>query len=350
MASKKKLIIVLVLIFGLNASALHASQRPLRTVWVKIVADQKYSRQTSWEKKAARELDEIAEPLAEVLGIRLEIIGYDWWYNRGGKDFNEVATRMINEVEPGNADVIIGFTIEPSSLHRSGDLRTDGMTVAYCGMMIKTYSGGVDANFYLPFVLIHEMVHLFGGVHINDGSLMSPRFEKKMNLALDPLNTRIVKITRDIDFKEGYQSLSETKLIGLSQLYEKAIDKGNLEIPTFLELASMYTLLEEHEKAIELYRRIVEREPADTHSWLMMGDCYHRMEKPRLTIEVFEEALGHAERKDLLYGKLAVLYFNEGLYQNSYNNAGLARDNGAYIDPALWKELKRQGISGDEQN
>ena len=344
----KKLLIVLVLILGLNASALHASQRPLRTVWVKIVADQKYSRQTSWEKKAAGELTEIAESLAEALGIRLEIVGYDWWFNRGGKDFNEVATRMINEVDPGNADVIIGFTIEPSSLHRSGDLRTDGMTVAFCGMMIKTYSGGVDKNYYLPIVLVHEMVHLFGGVHVNDGSLMSPRFEKKMNLTLDPLNTKIVRINRDIDFKEGYKSLSETKLTQLSQLYEKAIDNGNLEIPTFLELATMYTLLEKHEKAIELYRRIVEREPGDTHCWLMMGDCYHRMEKPRLTIEVFEEALDHAERKDLLYGKLAVLYFNEKLYRKSYENAGLARDNGAYIDPGLWKELKRRGIYDDE--
>lgn len=344
----KKLLIVPILIFGLSLSALHASQRPLRTVWVKIVADQKYSRQASWEKKAAGELAEIAEPLADVLGIRLEIVGYDWWFNRGGKDFNEVATRMINEVEPGNADVIIGFTLEPSSLHKPGELRTDGMTVAFCGMMIKTYSGGIEENFYLPLVLIHEMVHLFGGVHVNDGSLMSPRFEKKMNLALDPLNTKIVRINRDIDFKENYRSLPEAKLIQLSKLYEKAISKGNLEIPTFLELATMYTLLEEHEKAIKLYRRIVEREPSDTHSWLMMGDCYHRLEKPLLTIEVFEEALDHAERKDLLYGKLAVLYFNEGLYHNSFKSAGMARDNGAYIDPALWKELKRRGIHSDE--
>lgn len=322
-----------------------SASQPLRTLKVRIVADQNYARQSSWEGKAQAILDSVGTDIADLMGIRLDVVDCTLWRHDEEDDFHALTRRMVDEVPRGEADFLFGFTLLPHPAGQTGP-RNDGVTIPYQGIMIKKYQGTPWADFFLPLVIIHEMVHLFGGVHVNDGSLMSPVFGREINLSLDPLNRQIITLTHNIDFKKGYSSLDQSTLRKLARLYKSARLQGNRETLTCLELGSIYDGLEEYDSAIRAYRDALDIEPSLTYAWLRIGDLYHKSGRPDKSIATFEEAVTRADDRDLLYGKLAVLYYNTGQYRQSYRSAVLAEQHGATIDPMLWRELKKKGLGG----
>lgn len=332
-------VIIFLLIFIFTASVVSGTSRPLRTIWVKVVADQHFGRQSSWEKKAKQQLDKASELLAEHLGIRLEITSYEKWNHENEKNLKRLAAQMIEEVELDQADILIGFTLRSGS-KKMKSLRNDGVTLAYQGMLLKMYQGAPDHNAFLPIIILHEMVHMLGGVHIESGSLMSTQMEGDIKLKLDPLNRQILDLTREIDFKRGYSSLPADDVVRLAQLYEGAISTGNSEIPTYLELGSMYMTLGQFERAIEPFRQVVELNQAMEYAWLSWGDCYYRLGNPEAAIDIFKKALNRVEEKGQFYHRLSVLHYNQGKYNKSYQCALKADRHGFPVKPDVWDKLQ----------
>ncbi|MCP4569760.1 MAG: tetratricopeptide repeat protein [FCB group bacterium] len=332
-------VIPFLLIFIFMASVVSGSSRPLRTIWVKVVADQHFGRQNSWEKKANQQLDKVSELLAEHLGVRLEIISYEKWYHENEKDMKRLAAQMIEEVELDQADILIGFTLRSGS-KKMKSLRNDGVTLAYQGMLLKMYQGAPDHNAFLPIIILHEMVHMFGGVHIESGSLMSTQMEGDIKLKLDPLNRRILDLTREIDFKKGYSSLRADDIVRLAHLYERAISTGNNEIPTYLELGSMYMTLGQFEQAIEPFQQVIEINQSMEYAWLSWGDCYYKLDDSETAIDIFNKALNSVEEKGQFYHRLSVLHYNRGEYNKSYQCALDADRHGFPVKSDLWARLQ----------
>lgn len=315
---------------------------PLRSLKVKIVADQDLASRRGWRNIIEKEIEKAAGPLAEVLRIEIDVVAYETWYRDTKQNLINSTWRMIEEVDRGQADAVVGFCLLPEASGREV-LRTDGMTLAYRGMLLKLYDGHPDNNRWLTYVLVHEMIHLFGGVHVDDGGIMSPQFSHDVDLKLDPLNQEIISISRNINLKTGYTSLDHGQLVHLAELYHRAVKQGNQEIPTFLELGAICRLLGETDQARMAYRRIIEVDPSLVYPWVQLGYCFLEESRPEMTIAVLEEALESAAEKDLLYSKLAALYYNQGEYEKSYDNAVMARYHGATVDQSLWDALEQAG-------
>jgi tetratricopeptide (TPR) repeat protein len=315
-----------------------------RALLVKIVADQSFAQQNLWKQKARKIIMGSSDMISELLGVRIGIDGFEVWEHEPIDDIAVLTTRMINEVELGRADILVGLCLETDRAKIQG-LRKDGLTIAYRGFMIQTVPGGKKNNNYLPIVIVHEMIHAFGGVHVYDGTLMSPIFENEIKVVVDPLNEAIIKITRNIDFSKGYSSLSKDNLEKLSNLYKRSTQTGNQEIPTYLELGLIYSELGNYDEAIRAFRKAVRQDQSLAFGWERIGDCYRLQGDIERAIITFEDALGKIKEKGLFYSKLAVLYFNSRNYKKSYSNAVSAERHGAEIDPKMWDEFKRLGIS-----
>lgn len=316
-----------------------------RALLVKVVADQSFAQQHLWKQKAQKILlGSSSDMISEMLGVRIGIHSYEVWEHEPIDDIAILTTRMINEVELGRADILIGLCLETDRDKIHG-LRKDGLTVAYRGFMIQTFPGGKKNNSYLPMVIAHEMTHIFGGIHVYDGTLMSPIFENEIKVVLDPLNEAIIKITRNIDFSKGYSSLPKSDLEKLAELYKRATQTGNHEIPTYLELGLINSELGNYNEAIRAFRKAVRQDQSLAFAWERIGECYRMQGNIKKAIMTLEDALSKINEKGHFYGKLAVLYFNSGNYYKSYDNAVNAERHGAERDPIMWDEFKRLGIS-----
>ncbi len=316
---------------------------PVRVVKAKVVVDRMFATQSDWKARVDKYFSDAADGMLTILNVRLQITDYHVWNNGRISEFGELRTAMINDVEKGEAEILIGFTLVRGS-GKQQEIRKDGLAIARRGFMAKVYRGNEDQNLFLPFVIIHEMVHIFGGVHVFDGTIMSPIFNKDIELTLDPLNCDIISITRKIDFESGYASLSNYDLSRLARLYRRATHQGNQEMSTYLELGEIYNQLGEYDNAIQAFRQVTRQDQSAAYAWREIGDCYRRAGNIDKAIATFERAVNKVEEKGVFLAKLAVIYYNRGQYEISYDKALSARRFGSEVDPALWVKLKKQGI------
>ncbi|MDD4051790.1 MAG: hypothetical protein PHR28_07835, partial [candidate division Zixibacteria bacterium] len=250
-----------------------AVDQGIRTIRAIVVADQNFARQTNWERKAREVIEPADSNITAILGIHLEIVGYRLWRHPDESDLFRVVEMMIDSVGRGSADVLIGFTLSARP-PKTVTVRTDGVTVPLAGTMIRLYQGTSDQNIFAPYVLLHEMGHLLGGVHVNSRTLMSPIYGRLVSTDLDPLNQKILRITRGIGFARGYASMARPQLEALSGLYEQAINGGNHETVTMKELTDMYSALGDYARAAEACRRMAAYDPRNGAVWDRLGEIY----------------------------------------------------------------------------
>jgi hypothetical protein len=138
------------------SSAFADNAAALRELTVRVVADQTFSRMSGWERKAKEQFDFVAEDIEKVLGVRITIIGYSEWTHNEEPNLFGLASRMVNEVPPEGADILVGFTLSPRRSPKER-VRTDGVTIPYRGTMLRWYQGSRDHNFFLPYILFHSV-------------------------------------------------------------------------------------------------------------------------------------------------------------------------------------------------
>lgn len=335
--------VVAVLLAALTSETPAYRGAPTRTVKIQVVVDSEFASQPQWQKRAQGYLAAASDELYSLINVKLEVTEYSVWRHGRNLDFGAMTAAMVNEVDKGTAEILLGMTLVTGS-GKKKEIRKDGLTIARRGIMVKCYRGDEDQNKTLPRVIAHEMVHIFGGVHVFDGSIMSPVFDETTEMKLDALNEDIVEITRKIDFEAGYASLSQNDLKRLARLYRRATHMGNTEMPTWLELGEIYSQLGQYGEAIFAFRQVVRQDQTAAYAWGEIGDCYRRAGEIRKAIETFERAIDRVDEKGVFYGKLALIYFNYGQYELSYDKALEARKHGFEVTSDLWHQLRKMGI------
>lgn len=314
-----------------------ASKKPLRTVRVTVVADQHFSHQTAWERKAERYLADIAQEVGDLLNIKLEVVGYEVWTHEKETDPYRLTERMVREVGAAESDVVIGFTLIPCDSATA--LHVDGISIPFRGMLIRKYYARCHRDAFLPYVMIHEMVHLLGGIHTYDRSLMSPVFADTIALTLDPLNRRIVGLTHEIDFAAGYSSLPPRKLDRLADLYRQAMAWGNREALTLRELGRVYRARGRCADAIPLFTRALRTDSSATAIWELLADCHALTGRPKRAISLLEAALARVDDAGPVYHMLAHLYLGQGDFRRAAACAARAEKYGETFDAAFRDKL-----------
>ena len=315
----------------------------IRTVRAIIVADQNFARQTNWERKAREVIEPADSNITAILGIHLEIAGYRLWRHPDETDLFRMAEMMIDSVGRDSADVLIGFTLSARP-PKTQKVRTDGVTVPLAGTMIRVYQGTSDQNMFAPYVLLHELGHLMGAVHVNSRTLMSPIYNRLVSIDLDPLNQQILRITRGIDFARGFGSLSHSQLETLSGLYEQAVNGGNHETVTLMQLTDMYAALGDYIRAADACRRMAAYDPRSGAVWDKSGEIYALNGRADSAISLLEGAVGEVDDQGVVFRRLAMLQYALGDSAAARTNAALAAKFGFPVDSTHRKNLSRDTV------
>lgn len=327
------------------ASVSRAVDQGIRTIHAVVVADQNFARQTNWERKAREVIEPADGNLTAILGIRLEIVEYRLWRHADEPDLFRLAGMMVDSVPRDGADLLLGFTLSPRPVGATA--RTDGVTVPLTGTMIRLYQGTSDQNMFAPYVLLHELGHFLGGVHVKSPTLMSPVYARLISTKLDPLNEQIIRIVRGIDFARGYASLAAAQMETLAGLYEQAVNAGNHETVTLNELTGMYVAAGDFTKAVDACRRMAAFDPQSGEVWDKVGDVYARAGLADSAVVLLEKALGQVDDQGPMYRRLAVLYFQRGDLGAARRSAAQAGRRGFPVDSVLRGKLSGDTLPAD---
>ncbi len=115
-----------------------------------------------------------------------------------------------------------------------------------------------------------------------------------------------------------FQALSDRQWLAGAQRSLAAAQSLN---PDSLRVLLVAGMLEEtagrYEKALESYRRVLEREPRNTDALRRIANVYNAMDVPDKAIATFKEAIALEPAYYLPYSELGALYYYRGKYQEA---------------------------------
>ncbi len=319
----------------------------MRVVTVKIVADRNFASQEVWKRKAERQISDVAGEIRGLLGVDLKVVGYAEWRGNGADSLYDVTAKIMGDIPAGNADILVGLTYGPCP-NGANAVLTDGVAIPFRGLVVRKYYAPCDRNKFIPYALIHEIVHLFGGVHVGQGTLMSPVFSGNICLELDPINRAIIGLTRNIDFRRGYASLSRSSLENLVELYRQAIAESGGDMTVLTNLADVYRALGRYDTALDIYRGILGIDSTGIRTWLNIAECYFDEDLVDSAFAILDTALESTTDSGQVYYRMAEFHFKLGEYDTAYRYASRAAWRGIAVDSGFMAEIKKHYVPGEK--
>ncbi|MBW2275162.1 MAG: tetratricopeptide repeat protein [Deltaproteobacteria bacterium] len=169
-----------------------------RVVPVHSYADQTLSRHPDWKMRLRLLWDGTSGSLDPVLSTVFVPVSFAIFSSReSGDDLGSIDAAWQRRAKRWPAaGLLAGFTERPlpqyGGFHRRGQAQLLGRR-----LLVRIDSDALESR-----VLIHELLHIYGAVHVAEGmvSIMNPGGE---SLVLDPVNQQIVAMVRDRRFAAG---------------------------------------------------------------------------------------------------------------------------------------------------
>jgi tetratricopeptide (TPR) repeat protein len=238
----------------------------VRVVRVKAVADEAFRADVGWKEEIRGHLASADERLREVAGIGLDLVSLESWTTHEGSSMPLLLEELRTGVEKDEAEVVIGFTGHPPPAALTflpGNPRRFPVPFT-AGIALPLGDRGVvrrtDWDELTRHTLVHEVAHLFGGLHVREESILETATDR-LSFRLDPFNRRVLDFTRDRDFDRGIREIPEDELAALAALYRQAPLRGDSDPDTVIRIAYLFMLAGEVEDALEMVQRALEIAP-----------------------------------------------------------------------------------------
>jgi tetratricopeptide (TPR) repeat protein len=173
--------------------------RERRTVPVHAFADETLGRVPGWEFQVRTALLTASNSLDNAIGVRFLAVSLHS-FALGALDdasLESIHAAFAAKAKPVPADgILAGFTARPVPAH-PGAWKLGIAELLGRRLSVRLPAGAVESR-----PLAHELLHLFGAVHVSGelDSLMNPDGSE---LRLDPFNLEIVRLTRGRGFSRG---------------------------------------------------------------------------------------------------------------------------------------------------
>ncbi len=261
------------LVASSGASGGEPASPAVRVIRIKAVADEAFREKKGWEKEIREHVAWSDEKLRELAGIGLDLVAVEPWRTHQGSAMTLLLNELRLGVEKDGAEAVIGFTGHPPPVTMT-HLR--GGTVRYpvpftAGIAFPLGDRAVvrrtEWKTLTRHTLMHEVTHLFGGLHVHDKSLLETNAER-MSFRLDTFNRRVLDLTRDRDFDRGIREIPRDELAALVDLYRQAPLRGENDADTTIRIAYLHMLIGEVEDALEEFRKAVKIAPEQSRDIL----------------------------------------------------------------------------------
>ena len=187
---------------GRRAAALLSEHVPdwraRRVVWVHAFADEVLREDPAWRFQQRFAWLSVSQALEPLLGVRFVVVSLDSFRSAGaGLDLSPILEAGRSQHPEVSATGIVAFATGRPTPRAAGTWKQGEAELLGRFLAVRLARGELATR-----VLAHEVIHLFGGVHVNPDvdSLMNP---SGRSLVLDPWNAAIVRATRARDFGPG---------------------------------------------------------------------------------------------------------------------------------------------------
>lgn len=206
-----------------------AAMTPAATIPVKIlVDDEELTRQFVWEPRLRKRVEAASEILHRHAMVKLEVVAVDRWVTDNTvHNFNQALTEFEQAVDPGPAELAIGFSSQYQAItgrvHLGG---THGPLRPH--ILIREWSQHVSENEKLE-LLVHELGHYLGAGHSPEpDSVMRPVLGDRQSrrtgfvVRFDPVNTLVISMVGEEIRRRRvsrFAHISDGTKLRLNQIY-----------------------------------------------------------------------------------------------------------------------------------
>ena len=204
-----------------GCASLAAPPEELRTISLRLVADETYRARDGWEPALHSTVTRVSEIYAKQFQIRFVVRDVVPWTLGETVPAREMLVRLKARMGIGEADVVVAF-----SHGRCGPLQYGAALPFDQFATILTGCPGASGGRVLPaeVILSHEMAHLFGAFHTPPGVVSVMRGGPADRF--DDQTGRVIRLMRGFDFRRGVLGIDEPTRRAWSAVYAEGHAAG----------------------------------------------------------------------------------------------------------------------------
>jgi len=299
------------LFFIANSVFPYPKQEATRTVNIKIAVERGLKTRDNWEIEMLglfRLIRGCSQMLNDRVGIELKINQTAYWNLNNKKNFlPEILNDLRKQVLPEECDIILGI-VPRKSINNN----VHGISDYYRGYILL---GFLEDNVALKYTILHELCHIFGGVHLNEpGSIMS---NENFCLTIDDFTAKTILLNKERPFHPNCFPVLESDLDEAVSLFEQRADLnlGEAEVHGFL--ASLYLEKQAYEQAAKACLEALRLNPHAIDISTRLGSIYLKQGENRKAEEEYKKALKLSPKSPEIHYNLGLCYKNMGMNEKA---------------------------------
>ncbi len=294
---------------------------PFREITVKIAATSIFQFDPEWQRDVRDRLAFVSKVFESLFNIHFKIIlDVPWEIQDETRETDLLMEELRSQVSMDPNQIIIGFhkMSQPFGDDKMLDHDRVGSAQYFKGLIVIRDPFVPLSETGRNIVLLHEVAHLFGAVHISDANaVMNATLPAKPELTLDETNQEVIRTTRDVDFIRGLDSLSGFAVDTLIQIYEKKI-RENPHSDFYDQLGRFYQISHQPAKAVSIWEEALQYHFDNPHIHYQLGMYYFQNSRYERAVTELGSAAAHfvlPSQKKILASTLNLLgvaYFERG--------------------------------------
>jgi tetratricopeptide (TPR) repeat protein len=309
---------------------------------IKIIAavSSSFQKNPEWQKEIRDRVLYVNQTFEKQFGIHFSVYRFINWEPQDEKrETNLLIEELHSAYTIGLDEVVMGFhkMSQPFEKDAVEDLDTVGTAQFFRGYLIIRDPFNELASLQRQVVLLHEVAHLFGAIHISGkNDIMNASLPSEPAQKFDEENKEIIDIARRVDFQTGISSIAPQEIDQLIQIYEQLIRK-NPKSDFYYQLGKFYEVRKLPARAIATWEEALRVQYTNPLIHWELGKYYYENSR-------FDAAIQELGASIAFF----ILPSQQKQRAQAFNFLGVAYYKKGNLDQAIVNWLK--GLSSDPDN